>query len=305
VRSKFQKLYFAQLICFIVICSPLAVRAAESQFAFIYTTDLLPKGEKEIEQWVTWRHDKIAGIFNLVEGRTAVEYGVSDSFQLALYASYAWKEAAQNGPNGVTTPPEQFLYDTPKPNDYYSATRFIGGSLEGIYRVLSPYVDPLGLALYLEPTFGPQFTEFEAKIILQKNFLDDLLTFDFNFTYAPEYRLVGIPGSLATTWQEETDTNYYFGGSYRFISNWSAGFEFLNEHEYNSYDFSHESNNASFIGPSIHFGGKDFFATLVFLKQLPWATENSDTVNGAVIGGRSFDNDFEMYRLRLKLGFYF
>ena len=284
-----------------------ATMAAESQFGFVYTTDLLPKGEKEIEQWVTWRSQKIGGTYNLLEGRTAIEYGLSDNFQLALYATYDWTEAYQNGPFGATTPPEQFSYDQPGPDDFYRATRFVGFSGEGVYRLLSPYVDPVGLALYLEPTFGPEFIEAEAKVILQKNYLDDTLTFGFNFTYAPEWRLLPSDDptdGTGSSWQEETDTNFYLGASYRFIPNWSAGLEFLNEMEFNSFNFTQATNSGYFIGPSVHFGGKEFFVTAVFLAQLPWATIHDATVPGAVVNGYDFDNDFEQYRVRVKLGFY-
>lgn len=281
---------------------------AESQFGFVYTTDLLPKQQKEIEQWITWRTQKVpGGVFDLLEGRTAIEYGLSDDFQVALYATYDWTEAYHNGPGNLTTPPEPTVYDQPGPDDFYKATRFVGVSFEAIYRVLSPYVDPVGMAVYVEPTFGSAFTEVETKLIFQKNFLDDTLTLGFNFTYAPEYRLVQADadsGKTGAIWNEETDINFNLGVSYRFIPNWSLGFEFINEHEYNSYDFSNLSNSGFYLGPSVHYGGKDFFVTGVFVTQLPWAVTHSATVPGAIVNGYDFDNDFEKYRLRIKFGFY-
>ncbi len=191
-------------------------------------------------------------------------------------------------------------------DDHFRFTRFVGISGEAIYRVLSPYTDGIGLAFYVEPTIGPAFRELETKVILQKNFLDDRLTTAFNFTYAPEWRSLTDPDNpAAQSWQEETDVNLNFAASYRFMPNWSAGFEFVNEHEYNSYNFKHESNSGYYFGPTMHYGGKDFFVTATFLEQLPWASTHADSVDGAVVGGRTFDNDFEKYRLRFKAGFYF
>lgn len=280
--------------------------AEESQFAFVYTTDLLPKGAKELEQWLTWRHEKIAGYYDQVEGRTELEYGLSDSLQVALYANYAWARAYHNGPYGATTPPEQFSDKVVDPNAPWSDARFVGVSGEAIYRLLSPYIHGVGLALYVEPTVGPSFRELETKIILQKNFLDDRLITAFNFTYAPEWRYLPDPSNAAVrSWQEETDVNLNFAASYRFAAKWSAGFEFVNEHEYNSYNFTHQSNNAYYFGPTIHYGAKQFFVTVTFLEQLPWARAQSDTIPGTLVGGRTFDVDFEKYRLRIKAGFYF
>jgi len=280
--------------------------AEESQFGYVYTTDLLPKGAKEIEQWLTWRNKKIAGVYDQLEGRTEFEYGVSDRLQVALYANYAWARAYHNGPDGATTPPEQFADKNVNADAHWSGKRFVGVSGEAIYRVLSPYTDGVGLAFYVEPTVGPSFRELETKIILQKNFLDDRLTTAFNFTYAPEWRYLDDDSAPSgRSWQHETDINFNAALSYRFAPNWSAGFEFVNEHEYNSYLFKNQSNSGYFFGPTIHYGGKNFFITATFLEQLPWAKAHSDTVEGSLIGGRVFDNDFERYRLRVKAGYYF
>src|SRR5262249_49278266 len=93
--------------------------------------------------------------------------------------------------------------------------------------------------------------------------------------------------------------------SYRFIENWSGGFEFLNEHEYNSFTFKQESNSGYFLGPVIHYGGERFFVTVTALWQMPWASAHSDTVPGALVGGFIGDNDFERFRLRVKAGYTF
>jgi hypothetical protein len=285
-----------------------AASAEESMFAYVYTTDLLPQGAKEVEQWMTWRHQKIAGTYDQIEGRTEIEYGLTDRLQVALYLNYNWTQAYRNGPFGATTPPEQFADFYPGPDDHFNKARLVGVSGEAIYRILSPYTDVFGLALYTEPTVGKNFFEVENKIIVQKNFLDDLLTVAFNFTYAPEFRNLldpADPTGTATGWQEETDINYALAVSYRFIENWSAGFEFVNEHEYNGFVFNHESNSGYYLGPTLHYGGERFFVTMTALWQMPWASAHSDTVPGALVNGYILDNDFERFRFRLKAGYTF
>jgi hypothetical protein len=282
-----------------------AAFAEESIFSFVYTTDLLPQGGKEIEQWLTWRHQKNGGSYDQLEHRTEFEYGLTDRLQAALYLNYNWTQAYHNGPFGATTPPEQFSDFQAGPDDNFKKTRFVGVSGELIYRILSPYTDPIGLAVYAEPTFGQDFREVETKIILQKNFFDDLLTLAFNFTYAPEFRYVLNDAGTAYGWQSETDVNFSFGASYRFIENWSAGFEITNEREYNSFWFNHESNSGYYLGPTIHYGGERFFVTATALWQMPWASSHTDTVPGSLVGGYIGDNDFERFRLRIKAGYTF
>jgi hypothetical protein len=286
-----------------------AAFADEPMFGFLYTTDLLPQDGKEIEQWMSWRHQKNSGYYDQLENRTEFSYGVTDRLQTSLYLNYNWTQAYHNGPFGATTPPEQFSDFQVGPDDRFNQSRFIGVSGEVIYRILSPYTDPIGLALYAEPTAGPNFRELELKLILQKNFFDDLLILAANFTYAPEFRYLPDPTNPgSSSWQEETDVNFNFGVSYRFMENWSAGFEFANEREFNSLLFTsinHESNSGYFLGPNLHYGGERFFVTVTALWQMPWATAHMDTVPGALVNGFIGDNDFERFRLRIKAGYTF
>ena len=286
--------------------------AEEAAFGFVNTTDLLPQGAKEVEQWVTWRHQKNYGSFDLVQGETEIEYGLLDNLQVALGANYAWNQAFKNGPFGVTTPGEQFSYSTPGPNDHFAQSRFISISGEIYYRILSPYTDPFGFAVYAEPEIGDKFREYTAKLIFQKNFLDDRLVFALNFTYAPELRNLPQANSAVdchgapSCWSEETDVNIGFAGSYRFVDNWSFGFEFENEMEFTqSYTFQHLANSGYYFGPTLHYGGERFFVTVTPLVQLPFATIHEASVPGAIVNGIDGDNDFEKFRLRVKAGFTF
>ena len=287
--------------------APSATRADEPLFGFSYTTDLLPKGKVELEQWSTTRFHKYpGGKFLLQENRTEEEYGFRDNWQLALYQVYDSTAAYHNGPFGTTTPPEQFVYYNPEPNDHFNASKFIGVSGESIYRIFSPYERPIGLAIYEEPTFGAGFIESESKLIFQKNYRDDRLVLAANLTYAPEWRRLPEDADPSKkSIQEETDANISFGASYRFMRNWSAAFEIYNEREFNSYNFTHESNSGYYLGPTVHYGGRNFFVTASLDEQMPWASRHVDTVDGGIVNGRIVDNDFEQHRVRVKFGWYF
>ncbi len=296
---------FACLLCLMAL-DPSLAHADEPLFGFSYTTDLLPKGKIELEQWSTTRFRKYpGGRFWLQENRTEEECGFKDNLQLALYQVYDSTTAYHNGPFGATTPPEQFSYYNPGPNDRFSATKLIGISGEAIYRIWSPYLHPVGFAVYEEPTFGAGFIESESKLIFQKNYRDDRMVLAANLTYAPEWRRLKDPNTGKVGIQEETDANIDLAASYRFMRNWSAAFEIFNEREFNSYNFTHESNSGYYLGPTIHYAGKNFFVTANYDQQMPWASPHVDTVPGGIVGGRIVDNDFERHRVRVKFGWYF
>lgn len=278
-------------------------KADEPLFGFTYTTDLQPKGKFELEQWSTTRFTKGSGNFWLQDNLTEISYGVSDKFQFSLQADYASTSAFENGPFKATATPEPFSFDNPAADAHYDRSRFISVAGEAIYRLLSPYTHPIGIALYVEPTIGPGFVEPESRLILQKNFRDDRLVAGFNLTYAPEIRRLSPDTSCLCL--SETDINYDAGISYRFRRNWSAGFEGMNERELASLNFTKEINSGYFLGPTIHYANKDFFVTATFVAQMPWATVHSNTLPGAVVNGYDFDNDFEKYRVRIKFGWNF
>jgi hypothetical protein len=302
------------LVLSLAVAGPAA--ADEPLFGFIYTTDLLPKGKFELEQWATLREGRANGPFHVLQTRSEASYGVTDAFQLSGYLNFAYANVDHDGPDGTTTPPEIFADYQADPDHAFKKVRFESGSVEAIYRVLSPYTDPVGLAIYAEPSIGPRTREIELRAILQKNFLDDRLVFAFNATLGYEWRFLhgdldAEPGStdFSNHWDKETDVNFGLAGSYRFAPKWSAGAELQNEREWaglNPFNQNRRTNVAWYLGPTLHYGGEHFFATFTTLFQLPVAQDYANPDDeSAVIHGRSNADDFENMRFRFKVGYYF
>jgi hypothetical protein len=258
-------------------------QADESPFGSIYTTELLPRGAMEAEQWVTGARGKPDERFDEVTGRSELEYGVSDRFLLSLYANYRWNKVVPHGP-GAPDGPE----DT---------TRFTGFSAEAIYQILNPYTDPFGFALYLEPSIGAGERSLEVKLLFQKNFLDDRLVLAGNLN--TEYVWVHDVGTGA--WDHETGLEFYLGASYRFAPGWFGGVELLNENSYSGHLFegAHAEANAFYFGPALHYAAPGWWATLAVYEQLPWAG-NPAHAPGAVSHGLLVEA--ERLRARFRLG---
>jgi hypothetical protein len=92
------------------------------------------------------------------------------------------------------------------------------------------------------------------------------------------------------------------------MDNWSIGLEFMNEREFSSFNFwdpKTATNSAYYIGPNIHYAGKNFFATVTLLEQLPWGADYTNPSSNVIYQGRNYADDFEKYRVRLKAGWVF
>jgi hypothetical protein len=300
-----------------LICPLSSARADEPLFGFVFTTDLLPAQKWEVAQWLTWRSGKTIGDFDVVEVKHELEYGFSDSLQIAGYFNWEWAHAHNNNVmDGTTLLPETLAnVALDDPNQNFKMAKFTSVAGEFIYRILSPYIDPVGLAIYFEPLIGPQVREIETRLILQKNFYDDTLVFAFNITHHFEWRYLHGDPSLDPTdeefsdhWDKETDINFGIGASYRFAPNWSLGLEFVNEREwakFDVFDSSMRTNSAYYFGPTIHYADEHIFGTLTFFDQLPWSSDFANPSPGFIKGGRNYADDFERFRVRAKFGYYF
>jgi uncharacterized protein DUF6662 len=299
------KFCFAAAILF-VVCT---AHGHEAIFSWTYTTDLTPKGHGEFEQWITTRWEKEHGSYSVVDFREEFEYGVTDNFQLALYLNHHYVNANDDIPVADPAHPKKLLpgvYETGgedvhaghNPETPFDSYHFESVSLEGIYRLLSPYKDPIGLALYFEPSVGDQETELEWKILLQKNWLEDRLVWALNVNYELEYEK-GDDG-----YERDGMFEWFTGLSYRFVRNWSAGLEFWNHHEFA--DATVHEHSAYFLGPTIHYGAERWWATLGFLHQLPIGQAFSqDNKEFAAPDGYIFGDEHEKYYVRFRVGINF
>ena len=271
--------------------------AGDSPFGYVYTTDTHQKGQREFEQWITRRHGQSQGDFDLWQLRSEVEYGVTNALQTSLYLNYGHVSALHNRPDG-TTGPGAFVPDSVDPDSRYSNAFFESVSNEWIWRVLSPYKDAIGLALYIEPSWGPDKRELEGKLIVQKNFLDDRLVWAANFTAAAERE------RFHGEWERENELEFTTGLAYAFLPRWHGGVEYRRHTGYEGSSFSSANREytANFFGPSVHYASREWWVTATFLKQLGNATAYNDEARQDVIGGRFYGEHHERNELRVRFG---
>jgi hypothetical protein len=251
-----------------------AARADDQPFLTVYTTDIDTQYEKEIEQTFTWSTQKPHHAFNGWLSRTEFEYGVTDDFQLSGYLNYEWEQSHPHPPSG--------------PDDTFHATSVSG---EAIYRLLNPYFDPVGLAVYFEPTYGDNTRELETKLLLQKNLFNDTLRLAANLNVQDVWEREG------GRWGKGSAVEVFAGAAYNITPEFSVGAEFNNENDNEGlFGSSHPATNAYYLGPTISYVGLPFVMRLGVQFQMPWASAHTGTP-GAIANGYLTDAE------RLRLGF--
>ena len=289
--------------------------AGEPLFGYSYLTDTLPAGKREFEQWATLHTGKQQGEFSLLRLRSGYEYGMTDALQLSGYLNYYHIQANGHSVDGLTEGGfENFVPENHDPNSPYRATKVESLSLEVIYRIWSPYKDPLGLALYLEPSLGQENRTLEGGLLLQKNFMDDRLVLVANLKFEREWRLfTGNPNAdpadeeFNRRWVKEQELIMTYGASYRFAPSWFAGFEVRNETEYHALNFERSNRDFQFwsAGPTLHYGAKDWFLTLSYQRQLANARVYNEEISDWLHQGRIYGDEATRNEVRVKFGYYF
>jgi hypothetical protein len=252
--------------------------ADDRPFITLYTTDLLPAHESELEQTFRWFSGHANESFNEFASNSEYEYGITDNLQSEVYLNYDWSRTRPHDPPGSL-----------------ESENLAGVSGELIWRVMSPYNDPFGLAFYVEPSIYNGQHGVEIKIIGQKNFFDDTLCTVANLNFEDTWK------KDAGLWAKESALEFDIGVAYNIVPRWAIGLEFDNERGFDGLIVggpASESANAFFLGPTIQYTGEDFRVVFGAQVQLPIAANPSGAPSAVVEG---FTADAEHFRMGVRI----
>ena len=241
--------------------------ADDQPFLTLDSTDIEPEFGHELEQDFGWNTGMSGRAFSQLEGQTELEYGLSDRLQVAVATSYAWiYEHGHTFPASPST----------------SGGEWGGIEGEAIYQAMNVYFDPIGLGVLVAPAIGPNYRGVEAKLLLQKNFLNDRLRF-----------VVNAGGEFGTekdgTWSDVSALSLNAGLAYNLTWAWSAGLEFNAERDFDGLMFNGRAvpqASTYYFGPTIQYVAHPWTASLGLQMQLPWAndfTHNAGTLDNGCL----------------------
>lgn len=256
----------------------LSAHADENLFGYIRGSEVLPKGAGEFYQWFTQRSDKGQGTYRAIDTKTEIEYGVTDRFQVSAEL------------NGLSLKTSGLIINGYLPEEKKVGLRLQSVELAMKYNFLSPAKDDFGLSSYtsfeygvLDVHSGQKKTEYEleTQLIGQKYFLEGQLVWVGNIgvraAYEKRKAIANLPSDIEwpTDPEMEISTKIGTGLSYRFMPNWYLGAELLHETEFET-EVGQERWSL-FGGPTLHYGGDKWWASLTYFKQLSGGGEKYDS----------------------------
>ena len=277
---------------------PVCANADEALFGYVTTTDSLPEGRIDYQQWNTLRDGKAEGSYRAFDLRTGIGSGVTNAFQTVFYMNSSYLHAKN-------------VYDpanVSKNLDVPGQFNVNGVSLEMKYRFFSPYKDPVGFSCLLEPEIDVRDPErgiyqtsgvLNFRLIGQKNYLDDQAVLAANFAVSPKWNQTTIEAS-----KKSTVTEGDLGGSYRVARNWSIGVEFRNRREFAQQNFGSQTYSAYFLGPTVHYGAKTWWTTLAVMPQISGRPLGlgQDASGNPIQDSSRYLGKLEKFEVRLKIG---
>jgi hypothetical protein len=251
------------------VLSSFAANADENLFGYVRGAEPLPKQALEFYALATSRQDKGLGHYEAHDVAAELEYGLTD--KLAISGELIGE--------GIDTSGLTIDGYLPKDNKY--SLKLSGAEAALKYSFLTPALDDIGVSMYtsltyltLDPHSGQdkKTLSFEELLLLQKYFLDGQLIAVGNVgleaTRADRSTINDLPEGFdwPTEPEMELEVKAAAGLTYRFVPNWFAGVETVYAQE-NETEVGLERWSVQ-AGPSLHYGGKNWWGTFTWLPQI-------------------------------------
>ncbi len=222
----------------------LAAHADERRFTYSYEATVLPVGEAEFEQWVTWKTDKETdSSFNRFDFREEFELGITEKLQAGFYVSDWRVEHTASG----------------------TQTTWRNAAVELIYSLSDPTVNPIGVAVYGEVAAGPELLRLETKLLLQHN------VGAWMFVWNGTVEAVWNGDDLSNTKGEFKQT---LGASYQIMPSLTVGAELLWEIDYNHW--STWEDGLLYMGPNASYRSNQWWITATPMMQVTGVTNKPE-----------------------------
>lgn len=246
-----------------------AARADENLFGYVKGAETLPEGSFEVYQFATYRAGKGTGTYHAWDLKTEFEYGFTHRFNASV--ALGMQSISTNG----------LLIDGYLPQEGTWGLRPSGLELSMKYNFLSPAKDDFGISAYYSIDYdwrdrhsgqGKQTFSNELRFLFQKYFLEGELIWVGNLgteaTHATRAVIDGLPDGFDWPTEPEMEIELLAGSglTYRFAPNFFAGAEFMAETEFET-EIGLERWSL-FAGPTLHYGGRDWWTTLTWFPQI-------------------------------------
>lgn len=233
----------------IILIFPVGAFAQDRVFTYTYQSLVLNRGQKEIEVWSTFRGGR-KDYFRGTDHRLEFEIGLGKRLQTAFYLNYGYSKGIE----------DQNEIQSLNTSTSYSFSN------EWKFKLTDPVANALGSALYFEYGIGPDETELEGKIILDKQVGSTLHAFNMVGEYEFEKEFEPENGDLEAETEKEASIELDYAFSFRIRDGFALGLEARNQNQFSG-SSGLESSVLS-LGPGLSYFTNGFWLNFTIMPQV-------------------------------------
>jgi len=224
------------------------VKAQDRLFTFTYQSNVLNKGQKELEVWTTMkngRQDYYRGFDHTLE----FEVGLGSNLQTAFYLNSSYSK-------GIVSDNSVQSVEDDKSFSFANEWKL---------KLSDPVSNPIGSSVYVEYTLSPQEVELEGKLIFDKQIGKTVQALNVTGEYEFVNELVPMNSIIDVQRGHEVKFNLNYGFAYQLSNHFSIGLEAYNNNLFrnNAFEFSVLS-----AGPCVSYYTDGFWVNLSVLPQI-------------------------------------
>jgi hypothetical protein len=236
------------ILFLILFFSILTINAQDRLFTYTYQTNVLNKGQKELEVWTTMKNVR-ENFYRAFNHKLEFEIGLGSRLQTAFYLNYGYLLSIKT---------ENNIESLNSENSYSFAN-------EWKLKLTDPVVNPIGSALYFEYTLGTEETAFEGKVLLDKQIGKTTQAFNIVGEYAIVNDFTVHDSLINIKKEQEINLELIYGFSYNLNKNLSFGFELFNKNRIEENKIKYAIFSA---GPCLSYNIEGFWINVTYLPQI-------------------------------------
>lgn len=236
------------LLFFVFLVSAMTSQAQDRLFTYTYQSNVLNKGQKELEVWTTMRNMRV-NFYRAVDHRLEFEVGLGSKLQTAFYLNYGYSKSIETT-NKIETLESK--------NSYSFAN-------EWKLKLSDPVVNPIGSALYFEYTIATDEIELESKLILDKQIGKTIQAFNLVGEYASASEFESDSGKVQMENENEFELKLNYGFSYQINKNFYVDLEIFNKNKFESKEWKYSVLSA---GPGLSYNFEGFWLNFTLFPQI-------------------------------------
>ncbi|MCX6229985.1 MAG: hypothetical protein NTZ33_00445 [Bacteroidetes bacterium] len=236
-----------KILFFTILLSAFQIHAQDRLFTYTYQSNVLNKGNKELEVWTTMRNSR-DNYYRAFDHTLEFELGLGKNLQTAFYLNYGYAKGIETINN------IQSLFSE---NNYSFAN-------EWKLKLSDPVVNAFGSAIYLEYFLSPDVFEIETKLIFDKQMGNFVQAFNISSEFEFKNEFISNANQIDIEREKEVSLFLNYALSYKINHNFSLGFELLNKNVFEDNKWQYFVFSA---GPCISYFTDGFWINLSCLPQ--------------------------------------